>query len=118
MADRVAVNRIVVGKDDTLRIIEPGTRFETSEFGIDDEVLKRFEARGVIREPRDENRSPPREESETYQVIENRKPLEEGQPLGATQRVQEQPGGQEGQPEQPEREPGSGRRSGRRMEDL
>jgi hypothetical protein len=121
MADRVAVHRIIVSKDDKQQTIEPGTRFETGEYGIDDETLKRFEARGVIREPRDENQrqNGPRVESETLNVVENRKPMsggkpQEGQELGATQRVQEQPEGQQEQPEQSS----TGRRSSRRMEDL
>lgn len=77
MADRVAVHRIVVGSGDDRKVIQPGTRFNTDEAGIDAETLKKFESSGVLRGPRDEGqRAPagggPREESAQGRVVEGR----------------------------------------------
>jgi hypothetical protein len=82
MPERVAVHQIIVGKkegdnEEERKVIEPGTRFNTEEYGIDEETLKQYDERGVTREVRDQNvRAPgemtPREESERGLVTEGR----------------------------------------------
>jgi hypothetical protein len=81
MAERVAVSRIIVGKGENEEIvtIEPGKRFNTDEYGIDEETLKRYDETGVTREPRDEAQATqieqtPMEQSLDYEVTEGRSP--------------------------------------------
>jgi hypothetical protein len=98
MADRVAVHRIVVGSGDDRKVIEPGTRFNTEEAGIDAETLKKFESSGVLRGPRDENqRAPagggPREESAQGRVVEGRSgPVNDAVSPRPEEAAQQQPG--------------------------
>lgn len=77
MADRVAVHRIVIGSGDERKVIQPGTRFNTDEIGIDAETLKKFDSSGVVRGPRDEalraaTTSGPRAEMAQGGVVEGR----------------------------------------------
>jgi hypothetical protein len=99
MADRVAVHRIVVGSGDDRKVIEPGTRFNTDEAGIDAETLKKFEASGVVRGPRDQGqRAPaggggPREESAQGRVVEGRSgPVNDAVSPRPEEAAQQQPG--------------------------
>jgi hypothetical protein len=99
MADRVAVHRIVVGSGDDRKVIQPGTRFNTDEAGIDAETLKKFESSGVLRGPRDENqRAPaggggPREESAQGRVVEGRSgPVNDAVSPRPEEAAQQQPG--------------------------
>ena len=77
MPERVAVNRIVVGDGDNRKAIAPGTRFNTEDYGIDAEQLKKWDERGTVREPRDQARAEdsPREHSRRGEVVENRTPV-------------------------------------------
>ena len=77
MPERVAIHRIVVGgseEDKKRRVIEPGTRFNTEEYGIDEEQLKRFDQRRTTREPRDQQQDDggPRANSRMGRVVEGR----------------------------------------------
>ena len=74
MAERVAVGRIIVGQDKDRKVIEPGQKFETSEYGIDDETLKRWDANRTTREVRDQAAAgdTPRSRSRAGQVVEGR----------------------------------------------
>lgn len=101
MPERVAVNRIIIGKgeDQEQVVIEPGQRFNTDEHGLDEETVKRYDETGVTREPRDENKNQgeltPREQSEQGRVTEGRSPVAESEP--GTERTIERPtGGDEG----------------------
>jgi hypothetical protein len=97
MPERVAVNRIIIGKGEGQEqvIIEPGTRFNTDEHGFDEATVKRYDETGVTREPRDENKSQgqgelsPREESEQGRVTEGRSPVADSEP--GTERTIERP---------------------------
>jgi hypothetical protein len=68
MADRIAVGRIISGHGATRRIVEPGVRFDTASLGINDSDLRRLEARGVVRRPRD---APPRPAPAPEPVVES-----------------------------------------------
>jgi hypothetical protein len=59
MADRIAVSRIVSGHGESRQVIEPGSRFDTKAFGIDDATLQKMDASGALRRPRDPPRSAP-----------------------------------------------------------
>jgi len=75
MPERVAVHRIVVGGEEkSRRVIEAGTRFNTEDYQIDEEQLKKLDQRRAIREPRDQTREgeSPREESRMGRVVEGR----------------------------------------------
>lgn len=74
MAERVAVGRIIVGQEKDRKVIQPGQRFETSEYGIDDETLKRWDANRTTREVRDQAAAgdTPRSRSRAGQVVEGR----------------------------------------------
>lgn len=74
MAERVAVSRIVVGQDKDRKVIQPGQRFETGEYGIDDETLKKWDANRTTREPRDQasDNDTPRARSKRGEVVEGR----------------------------------------------
>jgi hypothetical protein len=78
MADRIAVHRIIAGVDKDRKVIMPGTRFNTDEYGIDAEALEKFDKRGALREPRDqkeedkEKAASPRAESRQGRVVEGR----------------------------------------------
>lgn len=80
MPERVATGRIIVGKDEETKVIEPNQRFRTEEYGMSEEDVKRYDETGITREVRDEpkagDRGPreetPREESELGHVVENR----------------------------------------------
>jgi hypothetical protein len=45
VADRIAVHRIIAGVDKDRKVIMPGTRFNTDEYGIDAEALEKFDKR-------------------------------------------------------------------------
>ena len=78
MPERVAIHRIVVGgggdDDKNRRVIEPGTRFNTEEYGIDAEQLEKYDRRRVTREPRDQQQDDggPRANSRMGRVVEGR----------------------------------------------
>ena len=78
MPERVAVHRIVIGgggeDDKNRRVIEPGTRFNTEEYGISGEQLEKFDQRRVTREPRDQQQDDggPRANSRMGRVVEGR----------------------------------------------
>lgn len=74
MPERVAVGRIIVGQDKERKVIQPGQRFDTGEYGIDEETLKKWDANRTTREPRDEARAgdSPRARSRAGQVVEGR----------------------------------------------
>ena len=75
MPQRVATARIVVGTENEQKTVEPGTRFSTDEYGMSAEDVARYDADGVMREPRDEQKpdaNDPRMQSELGEVVENR----------------------------------------------
>jgi hypothetical protein len=75
MPERVAIHRIVVGGEEKSRkVIEAGTRFNTEDYQIDGEQLKKLDQRRATREPRDQQRDDggPRADSRMGRVVEGR----------------------------------------------
>ena len=74
MPERVAVTRIVVGKDKERKTIEPGTRFNTEEYDISAEQLEKWDKSRRTREPRDQpqNADSLVERSRRGEVVEGR----------------------------------------------
>lgn len=65
MAVRVAVGRIVVGSGASRKVIMPGDRFNTEDFGLDDKAVKDLDGSGVVRRRLDDARpAMPAEEAE------------------------------------------------------
>lgn len=53
MPERVARNRIIVGSGDDRKVIEPGQRFRTEDYGLSADELEAWDESGVVRNLRD-----------------------------------------------------------------
>jgi hypothetical protein len=74
MVDRVAVGTIVHGDGDNRVILGPGERFNTDTLKWSEDYVRELDARGVIREPRDDTGRAPATAGPGEEVTENRTP--------------------------------------------
>jgi len=73
MADRVAVGRIVHKDDKGNRVVlQPGERFDTAKLNLSEEEVRKLDAGGVIRAPRDDTGRAPATAGPGEEVTENR----------------------------------------------
>lgn len=75
MVDRVAVGRVVHKDEKGNRVVlNPGERFDTDKFGLSEEEVRKLDAGGIIRAPRDDTGRAPATAGPGEEVVENRTP--------------------------------------------